>query len=95
MITEQYQLADLYRLMTEKYPLFNKGKAHNGKPIAFSTFHRMFHNPFYCGLFKWGGEIHLGIHEKMLTQSEFERGSATHKRVHRVGKNAVSGYLKS
>jgi len=73
LVTEQYQLADLYRLMVEKYPLFNKGKAHQGKPIAFSTFHRMFHNPFYCGLFKWGGEIHLGSHEKMLTQSEFER----------------------
>ena len=71
LLTGNYQLADLYRLMQEKYPLLKKGK-----PIAFSTFHRIFHNPFYCGLFKWGNKIYLGTHEKMLTQSQFERVQA-------------------
>jgi len=57
--------------MKEKYPLLKKGKL-----VAFSTFHRIFHNPFYCGLFKWSGKVYLGTHEKMLTQSQFERVQA-------------------
>lgn len=65
--TGTYQLADLYRIMEKQYPL-NK----NGQVVTFSTFHRIFHNPFYCGLFKWDGEYHLGTHTPMLTQSEFE-----------------------
>jgi len=66
--TKHYQLADLYRIMLEKYPLYR-----NGKLLAFSSFHRIFHNPFYCGLFRWQGELQLGTHKTMLSQSEFER----------------------
>ncbi len=66
--TGRYQLADLYRIMQEKYVIDK-----NGSPITFSTFHRIFHNPFYCGLFRWGGEKHLGTHQAMVTQSEFEQ----------------------
>lgn len=66
--TEKYQLADLYRIMLEKYRLDKMGE-----PVSFSTFHRIFHNPFYCGVFRWGGKEHLGTHKKMLTQTEFER----------------------
>ena len=68
IITGNYQLADLYRLMQDKYPLFR-----NGKPIAFSTFHRIFRNPFYCGLFKWNGKLHIGNHQSMVTQSDFNK----------------------
>lgn len=67
MSTGNYQLADLYRIMQDKYPIYKKGKL-----LAFSSFHRIFHNPFYCGLFKWDGKQHLGTHKPMLTQSEFE-----------------------
>ena len=66
--TGHYQLADLYRLMLEKYPLYRRGKI-----LAFSSFHRIFHNPFYCGLFRWQGELQLGSHKTMLSQSEFEQ----------------------
>ena len=64
--TGKYQLAELYRIMGNKY-LLDK----NGQVVTFSTFHRIFHNPFYCGVFKWNGQYHLGAHEPMLTQSEF------------------------
>lgn len=67
LLTGNYQLADIYRIMQEKYPLLNKGKI-----VTFSTFHRIFHNRFYCGIFKWNGKDHLGVHEKMITQSEFD-----------------------
>jgi len=65
--TERYQLADLYRIMQDKYIIDKHGKA-----IAFSTFHRIFHNPFYCGLFRWSGKLNVGTHQAMLSQSEFE-----------------------
>lgn len=65
--TKQYQLADLYRIMQEQYPIYKKGKV-----LAFSSFYRIFHNSFYCGVFKWSGKQHLGTHPVMLTQSEFE-----------------------
>ncbi len=66
--TERYQLADLYRIMKEKYRIDK-----NGDVITFSTFHRVFHNPFYSGIFRWSGKLHLGTHQAMVTQSEFEK----------------------
>lgn len=68
LLTEKYQLADLYRIMAKKYPLYRKGKL-----LGFSSFHNLFRNPFYCGLFRWSGKLHLGIHQKMITQSEFQK----------------------
>ena len=68
LLTEKYQLADLYRIMKKEYPLYRKGKL-----LSFSSFHNLFQNPFYCGLFRWGGKLHLGIHQKMITQSEFQK----------------------
>ncbi len=67
--TEKLQLADLYRIMKEKYPIYFRNHA---KIISFSSFHRIFHNPFYCGLFRWNGKENLGVHKTMITQSEFK-----------------------
>ena len=67
--TEKIQLSELYRIMQAKYPLYFRGRP---QVIATSSFYRIFNNPFYCGLFKWQGEFHLGTHKPMLTQSEFE-----------------------
>lgn len=67
LITENYQLADLYRIMEKKYRLDK-----NGNILAPSTFYNLFRNPFYCGLFKWDGKLHIGTHQAMITQSEFE-----------------------
>ena len=44
-----------------------------GKPVSLSTFLRIFRNPFYCGLFRWGGKQHIGEHQAMVTQNEFEK----------------------
>lgn len=66
--TERYNLADLHRIMENKYPLIKKGK-----PVSLSTFLRIFRNPFYCGLFRWGGKQHIGGHQAMVTQGEFEK----------------------
>lgn len=33
----------------------------------------IFTNPFYCGQFQWGRELHQGLHEPMITRDEFDR----------------------
>jgi site-specific DNA recombinase len=68
LIARKYQLSDLYRIMEKQYPICGK----TGRIVSFSTFHRTFRNPFYCGLFRWGGRLHVGTHKKMLTKSQFD-----------------------
>ncbi|MEM6718083.1 MAG: recombinase family protein [Bacteroidota bacterium] len=74
LIAQKYQLADLYRLMEQNYPLHGRMRNGKYKPhcISFSSFHRIFRNPFYCGLFRWQGKLHVGNHKPMLSQSDFE-----------------------
>ncbi len=69
LITEKCQLSELYKLMKSQYPIIGK----QGQPVAFSTFHRIFQNPFYCGIFRWGGKLHVGIHKRMITKTQFDR----------------------
>jgi hypothetical protein len=33
----------------------------------------IFTNPFYCGQFHWGRQLHQGLHEPMITRDEFDR----------------------
>ena len=68
LLCEHFSLSEVYRMMKREYPLYSKGKL-----LSFSSFHKIFHNPFYCGVFQWAGKKHLGIHQKMITQSEFEQ----------------------
>jgi len=68
LIKEKLKLASLYKAMQDECPLYR-----NGSIIAFSSFHRIFHNPFYAGLFTWQGKRYIGSHEKMISLREFER----------------------
>lgn len=58
----------LFRHMENECPIYR-----NEKLIAFSTFHKIFQNPFYCGLYRWNGELHVGKHQSMISQTEFEK----------------------
>lgn len=69
LIKERCQLSDLYRIMKKQYPLYGK----KGQIIGFSSFHRIFQNQFYCGLFKWNGKTYPGVHKKVVTQSQFHK----------------------
>ena len=64
------QLSALYHMMEENHPIFCKSDP--SKKISSSTFYRIFHNKFYCGVFTWQGKECLGSHKTILTQSEFE-----------------------
>ena len=47
-----------------------------GKRISKTKASFMLANPFYIGLFKYGGEIHEGRHEPIITTSLFEEAQA-------------------
>lgn len=68
MVKGKHSLADLYRHMQEHCPIYS-----NGRILHFSSFHRLFHNPFYVGVFTWNGEQHLGAHKPMISKREYEK----------------------
>jgi site-specific DNA recombinase len=47
-----------------------------GKRISKTKASFMLANPFYIGLFKYGGEIHEGRHEPIITTSLFDKSQA-------------------
>jgi len=67
LLKDKLKFAELYRVMESEFPIFRKSSI-----LASSSFYKIFHNPFYAGLFKWGGEIHIGSHKPMITLKEFE-----------------------
>ncbi len=68
LIKDRLKLYPLYRVMKEEFPLYK-----NGSITADSSFYRIFHNPFYAGIFTWNGERHVGAHKPMITLREFEK----------------------
>lgn len=67
LLQNRCSMMQLYTYMQSECPIFL-----NGKIMAFSSFHRLFQNKFYCGLFQWKGETYTGAHEPMITLSQFE-----------------------
>lgn len=47
-------------------------KNSRGKPISKTQMSVMLKNPFYTGRFIYGGKMHQGIHQQMLTDEEFD-----------------------
>jgi hypothetical protein len=47
-----------------------------GKPLSTSGVYRLFRDPFYTGLIRWGGQIYQGKHKPMLTLTEFKAAQA-------------------
>lgn len=68
ILKDRPTLAELYRYMQEQSPIYADGRV-----MAFSSFDRVFKNPFYCGLFRSKGERHVGKHKAMITLEEFEK----------------------
>lgn len=67
LLQNRCSMMQLYTYMQSECPIFLSGKI-----MAFSSFHRLFQNKFYCGLFYWSGDTHTGAHEPMITLSQFE-----------------------
>jgi DNA invertase Pin-like site-specific DNA recombinase len=48
-------------------------KSGGGKPISRSKLYFLLKNPFYYGVFNYGGELHVGNHKPMITKEEFDK----------------------
>jgi len=45
----------------------------SGKPLSLSTLQHLLHNPFYCGMIRYKGELFQGNHEPLVSKTLFDR----------------------
>lgn len=45
----------------------------NGKPMYMSVIYRILNNPFYYGVFEFGGKLYQGKHEPLITKAIFDK----------------------
>lgn len=69
LLTGNYSVQRIYETATNEWGL----RMHNGKPLSRSKAHELFINPFYYGNFFYGGVLHKGNHEPMITEEEFNQ----------------------
>lgn len=48
-------------------------KAKNGKPMFLSVIYKILNNPFYYGVFEFGGKLYQGKHEPIITKAIFDK----------------------
>lgn len=66
------QAIEVYREMTEEYPLINP---RTGTTISRSSFYNMLNHPFYYGEFEWPKDSenwYKGAHEPIISEEEFD-----------------------
>ena len=74
MLTGNYSVAKIHRIANEQWGFRTiKRKKVGNKPVALSTVHRMFTNPFYAGVIVFDGQESQGKHKPMITLDEFEK----------------------
>lgn len=66
--TGHYILKDLSKLAAECGL-----SSRNGKKLAIGTVYRIITTSFYYGLMKVNGEVHLGVHEPLISKDLFDR----------------------
>ncbi|MDF7774291.1 recombinase family protein [Sphingomonas sp. AOB5] len=63
---------DVATIVHQQWGLLTPGGQRSGrKPISRSTIYKMLANPFYKGEFEWNGQIYPGLHQAIVTPSEF------------------------
>lgn len=89
-LTGAYSWRDLCTISREDWHyLTPKRKRTGGNPLGVSTIYRLLSNPFYAGYFYWGGRLHKGKHEAMITLEQHKRllGTVQRKGVRRPRTN--------
>jgi len=61
--------ASLSQVLTEMHTLGLT--AHNGKPLAMSSLHRILTNPFYAGITRYRGVCYQGQHTPLISKTLF------------------------
>lgn len=65
---------------------------HKDKQIAPSRIHHLLSNPFYCGLFRFTGELHQGTHEALITKDLFDCVQDVQKKRGRARKSKMPSF---
>ena len=73
--TGEYTFAELTRIAAE-IGLTNV----NGKPLTLGKIHFILKNPFYCGVFKFNGELYEAKHEPTVSRKLFDQVQSMMKR---------------
>jgi len=68
ILTGNYSIKKLYEIATNEWGLTINGRG----SISRSKFYDIFVNPFYCGHFRYSGQIYKGQHEPMVTEEQYE-----------------------
>ncbi len=73
LLSGKYSVPTIHRIVVEDWKMRTpKKKTTGGALISRSLVYKIFHNPFYMGIIKWGGMTQTGIHKSMVTPEEFE-----------------------
>jgi DNA invertase Pin-like site-specific DNA recombinase len=74
MLTGRYSPRAIVTIATNQLGLRTRlFKRMGGGPVAYSAIYKMFSNPYYYGVFRYGGQEYRGAHPAMVTKSEFDR----------------------
>ncbi len=72
-----HTVSEIMEIAHTKFALTTpKRKRRGGNPIGQATWYRIFHNPFYTGLFQYDGKTYKGNHVPMITMEEYEQVQA-------------------
>ena len=74
MLTGVYTVSQIVKIANDEWGYRTpKRKRMGGGPLRPSTAYNMLANPFYAGYILWGGQLHPGKHEPVVSLAEFER----------------------
>lgn len=77
MLTGAHTPRQILEIATNEWGYRTRKTARTGnKELSLSGLYRIFTNPFYYGVIRYGGKLYQGKHEPMITVDEFDRAQA-------------------
>ncbi len=74
MLTGNYTLTQIVKIANENWGFrMRRFKKQGGGLLFRSRLHKIFTDPFYCGMIRYSGQLYPGKHEAMVSKEEFER----------------------
>ncbi len=70
-----------------------RGKPCKGRALTRPQYHRMLQNPIYYGVISYGGELHEGKHQPLISKQLFEQVQAVMSRKSKPKSPALKSYL--
>lgn len=69
LLTGQYSVQKIWEVAANEWGL----RQRDGTTLSRSKIYELFNNCFYAGRFKYQGKVYEGIHERMVSDEEFDR----------------------